>query len=109
LLGARGMAQLLSKTFRELFPPEDGQQALELVRQQREGGPVTPFVEQELVRIDGKRVTVELSATPMVFQDKPAMQIIAHDLRPRLQAEQTLRKSEARKSAILESALDAII
>jgi len=109
MLGASAPEQLLKRSFRDFFPPENGHHALELIRQLREQGRVDPFVEEELVRLNGTRVSVELSAMPFVFQDKPAMQIIARDLTQRKEAEESLRKREARKSIILETALDAII
>jgi PAS domain S-box-containing protein len=61
------------------------------------------------MRMDGTRLKVELSTLPMVFEDKPAMQVIAHDITARVAANEALRQSEESKSAILETALDAII
>ena len=103
MLRAGGPAQLLGRSFRDLFPPEDGHRALEVIRNLRERGPATPFVQEELVRLDGTRLVVEMSATPLIFQDKPAMQVVAHDITERIrdgtetkQGEPDLRPSDHR-------------
>jgi PAS domain S-box-containing protein len=66
-------------------------------------------MEQQLFRMDGVPVDVELSAAPTVFLGKPAVQVIAHDISERKKNLEKLRQSEAMKTLILETALDAII
>ena len=44
-----------------------------------------------------------------VFQDQPATLLIAHDITERKKSEAALAESEARKAAILETSLDAIL
>jgi PAS domain S-box-containing protein len=72
-------------------------------------GSAVAFVEETIVRLDGTEVSVEIGATRMTFQDEPAIQIILHDLTVQKHAAAALRESEARKTAILETSLDAIV
>lgn len=107
LLGATTVDHLLSFTFNDIAPPPNGRTILEKIRHAREQGP--PFIEHELVRLDGKKVFVQMSAVPFIFQGTPALQVIGYDVTRRKQVEDALRESEARKASILETALDAII
>jgi PAS domain S-box-containing protein len=107
LLGAEKTDQLLNETLDTIAPPPSGHTILKRVREARERG--DPFIEHELMKLDGARVAVELSAVPFIFRGRTAVQIIAHDITVRKQTERALLESEARKTAILETALDAII
>jgi PAS domain S-box-containing protein len=59
--------------------------------------------------MDQSPVEVELAATSMAFQDESAIQVIAHDITAQKRAAIALRESEARKSAILATSIDAIV
>jgi PAS domain S-box-containing protein len=109
LLGAARAAELLSQSIDDIFPMDAGREAWERMRGAAEPSAEASFEEQELVRLDGRRVWVEMSATPLTFQNEPVTQLIAHDISRRKEAEEALKHSEARKRAILESALDAIV
>ncbi|HWW03072.1 MAG TPA: PAS domain S-box protein [Candidatus Acidoferrum sp.] len=79
------------------------------VQRIKESGPVFPFIEERFVRADGSTVAVEVAATPLTLQNRQAIQFMARDITSRQKGEESLRKSEALKSAILDTALDAII
>ncbi len=67
------------------------------------------FIEETLVRADGTEISVEMSATKLTFEEGPAVQVILHDVTGQKEAAAALRESEARKTAILETSLDAIV
>ena len=67
------------------------------------------FTGEKFIRLDGSTVEVEVAATPLTLQGRPAIQMILRALTPRREAEQELLRSEALKTAILNTSLDAII
>lgn len=117
LLGATEPEQLLGRKFLELLHPDGRDSVADRLRRtsNRESRgpwadrPAAAFMEETLVRLDGTEVCVEIGATRMTFQEEPAIQIILHDLSGQKRAALALRDSEARKTAILETSLDAIV
>ncbi len=108
-LGAPSAEHLLGKKAEVFFQPESLDRFTERVRSVRHAQPFTPFEEQQLRRLDGVPLDVEVSAAPTVYQGKPAVQLICHDIGERKQRVEQLRRSEAMKTLVLETALDAII
>lgn len=122
ILGAHDAEQLMGKGFLDFLHPESreivSQQIAETSHQESrapwdESGPTrsTPpkFVESTLVRLDRTEVTVELAATRLTFEHEPAVQVIIHDVTAQRRSAVALHESEARKAAILETSLDAIV
>jgi PAS domain S-box-containing protein len=68
-----------------------------------------PFIEQKFVRLDGRVLDVEITAAPLTFQDRPATQFIARNVTDRGRTVDDARRSEARRTAVMEAAIDAII
>ncbi len=62
----------------------------------------SPAREEVMVRLDGASVPVEIYETPCIFAGAPATQVVAMDIRARLEAEQALRESERRLREVLE-------
>ncbi|HVU34845.1 MAG TPA: PAS domain S-box protein [Opitutaceae bacterium] len=119
LLGAAEPEQLLGRAFVK-FIHADGRGTVgtrldELAGRETETpwperpGQAPGFTEEILLRLDGTEVSVELGATRMTFQDEPAIQIMLHDLTAQKRAAVALRESEARKAAVLDTSLDAIV
>jgi PAS domain S-box-containing protein len=57
----------------------------------------------------GVLIDVEINSHTLRFADRPAALVVAHDVTDRLRAERSLTESEARKAAMLEAALDAVV
>lgn len=53
-----------------------------------------PLIEQKYVTLDGSFVDVEVKATPIIYNKKPAVQVLLHDITKRKQAEIKLQESE---------------
>lgn len=121
LLGASEPEQLLGQPFLDFIHPDGRDAVRDRLRrvaqrdsrapwEERPGKIATPaFVEETLARLDHVEVCVEIGASRMTFQDEPAIQIILHDLTVQKRAAAALQESEARKTAILETSLDAIV
>jgi PAS domain S-box-containing protein len=107
LLGARTSDELIASTFHKISPPDNSGNLLEKIRVARERG--TGFVEHELARMDGSRVPVDVSATPVIYQGRPQLEIVAHDISERKRIDQEHRERNWHIRAILDTALDAII
>lgn len=95
-----GSDELLGLTLADMHPPEDLPQALTDFEQALETGQVVH--EGRLLRRDGSRVAVEISATRMDIDGQPVIQGIIRDVTARREAETRLRESEARLQAILD-------
>ena len=109
LLGAANAEELIGKNAERFFKPDPWDAIVTRIRRLQSGQPFTPFTEQHLFRLDQIPLDVELSAAPTVYQGKPAVQVIAHDIGERKRHLEKLRQSEAMKTLILETVLDAVI
>jgi PAS domain S-box-containing protein len=125
LLAAAEAEQLLGKPFLDFVSADaEGREAIaQRLRETATRGTVAPwgdseaprlgaapgFSEEQLRRLDGTEVTVEMSAARLTYEDHPAVQVLLHDIGGQKAAAEALRESEARKTAILETSLDAIV
>ena len=64
---------------------------------------------RQLLRPDGSRIGVDLAASHVNFGDESMGILILRDVTEREQAAAALRRSEARMTAVLDAALDAVI
>ena len=102
--------EIVGRSISLLVPPElQGEE--EKILEKLKNGERIEHYETARSRKDGSRVDVSLSISPL--QDSSGRIIgaskISRDITERKRAEDALRESEARKSAILETALDAIL
>ena len=70
---------------------------------QGETGDSLGFTEEKFIQLNGSPVVVEVAATPLTFQGRPAIQIIARDITGRKQAEEALRENAERYRMLVEN------
>ena len=117
LLGVSGPEQLLGRAFLDFVPADARETMAERLHHASErdskhpwnAPPAQAFVEEHIVRPDGSEIIVEITASRLTFEDEPAVQLTLHDVTGQHSAAAALRESEARKTAILDTSLDAIV
>ncbi len=72
-------------------------------------GDAVPMLEQKFVRVDGSEIIVEATASPFVYRDEPAVQVIFRDITERRQTERQMKKNEMLFTQLFESAPMAVV
>jgi diguanylate cyclase (GGDEF)-like protein/PAS domain S-box-containing protein len=91
LFGARASGDLLGRRVMELVHPESEHIVRERERRLTENRSPVPLLEQKIVRLDGSPVDVEVAAMPLMYHDKPAVQLVIRDITERKHAEAQIR------------------
>src|SRR4051812_8240848 len=92
LLGAKRAKEIIGKSAIGFVHPDDRKRIQQRVRRLHEDHKPLRFVEHKVLRLDGEPVDVEMAATPLIFEGKPAAQVILHDITERKHAEEEIRR-----------------
>jgi PAS domain S-box-containing protein len=105
LFGARDGGELLGRLIWELVHPDYREIAAGRIRRTVERREVSPLIEQQLLRLDGEVIDINVTGIPTTYQGRPAVQAIIRDISENKRAQ----AARSRLAAIVESSDDAII
>ncbi len=92
LFGARDAAELIGKPIRDLIHPDRRDAASERIGRMLQGEFGLYPAEDRYLRLDGSIFDVEVSATALQYDGRPAIQVIALDITERKRAAEQLHK-----------------
>jgi two-component system, cell cycle sensor histidine kinase and response regulator CckA len=94
LLGAARVEELLGKPVSEFLHPDFRKAASHGGAMEEAAGKDIPPVEKKYLRLDGNPVEMEVSAVPIQYHGKPALQVFARDITTRRRLEEHVRESQ---------------
>lgn len=111
LFGAREPNEVLGHSKLEFVHADFLPVVEQRIRRMRETGEPNAPMEQQWVRRDGTVIDVEVSASPLPWSGRTAVQVIARDITARKRAENALRESELRereRAREIQSLMEAV-
>jgi PAS domain S-box-containing protein len=112
LLGARAAEEIVGRPLLDFIHPDHRQRVdRQFVRLRQRRKPM-PTTEEKLVRPDGTAIDIELAAMPIIFENRPANQVVLRDITPRKQVETKLRENATKlqqQAQLLDLAHDSIV
>ncbi len=94
LLGATSPEQVIGRSPFDFFHPEYDPGTRGRIRQLLERGESVPLMEEQIIRLDGIGVAVEIAASSFTYQGFTAMQVVLRNISERKQLEEQLRQSQ---------------
>ncbi len=94
LLGAQRPEQFLGKDVFEIIHPDYRQAIKSRIQNNYQTGTASAPMESALLTIGGSAIPIEAAAIPITWKGRPAMEVIARDIRQRKRTEETLREYE---------------
>ena len=102
MYGAKTREQMFRRSVIEFVAPEDRGLVIGRMARMLGAGEMAPLVEERHLRLDGTAFDVEVVAAPVVFDGRPAIEVIARDITTRKETEAALLASEARVRAVFD-------
>jgi PAS domain S-box-containing protein len=108
LLGAQNPDELVGKPAMDLLHPDYREVVRERIRRSLAEGQPAPPLTEKFIRLDGTVIDVEVTAVPIIWEGRPAMQVVFRDITERKRMEEELKASEERYRDLFENANDGI-
>jgi PAS domain S-box-containing protein len=109
LFGASSPDDLLGRSILDRFHPDFRAIGAARIRHTDAVGGKPPLLESKYVKLDGTPVDVEVSPVPFVYEGRAGALIFVRDISERKRAEEALRESEEKFSAVVTQAKDGIL
>lgn len=93
LLGATVKDELIGRSVIDFVHPDSKKTVIERMKGLAEKGISAPAIEEKFVRVDGTAVEVEAIADPIIYNDKPAVQVVVRDITERKKNEKAILKN----------------
>ncbi len=103
IIGAQSPEEVTGRELSKIIHPDWLQDALDRIRRMMSGEKGLYPSENVYLRLDGTPVPVDVIATALTYQGKPAVQVIVTDISKRKQAEQAIKESEQRYRELVEN------
>ena len=103
LFGAADATQVMSKPLTELLHPDSVDITRARIKALQDNDSNISFHEQKFKRIDGSTIYVEVTASPVIFQNDSAVQFIIRDISTRKHVERELRRQQLEVNTLLDS------
>jgi PAS domain S-box-containing protein len=107
LIGAERLEELVGKDVINFITPEYHSIVGERIRKMYDGNQI-PLVEQEIIRLNGEKRIVEVAGVSVIYNGKPAAQVIIRDITERKRAERAIQAKEEYYRIILQTAMDGL-
>jgi PAS domain S-box-containing protein len=108
LLGAQSPDELVGKSVMDLLHPDYREVVRERIQRGLATGQPAPPLMEKFIRLDGTVIDVEVTAVPIMWEGRPAMQVVFRDITERKRMEEELKASEERHRDLFENANDGI-
>ena len=92
LIGTENPEELIGRPILDFIHPDSREMAEGRIREMKEEGKKGPPVEEKFLRLDGTVIDVEVAALPFTYQGKRGVQVVAHNITGRKQAEREIKK-----------------
>lgn len=101
LLGAENASQVVGLSALDFLDARHHDLARDRIRRVLEKGEMLPGAEYRLRRLDGTHLDTEATSSPIKWNGKPAIQIVARDITQRKRMEKELREADQHKEEFL--------
>lgn len=102
LMAATTEEQLIGKSVIEFVHPDFRKLVAERMKTISSEQSVLSLQEEKFMRLDGLSVDVEVKAIPIVFENKPAVQLVVRDITQRKEVEKVIRENEQKYSLLFK-------
>jgi PAS domain S-box-containing protein len=108
LMGAQNPDELVGKPIEDIIHPDYREVVRERIQRSLATGQPAPPLIEKFIRLDGTVIDVEVTAVPIIWEGRPAMQVVFRDITERKRMEEELKASEERYRDLFENANDGI-